>query len=392
MSNKASDDALLARLNALKRSHISLSTSPKLSPPSLSGSSPNPTSNSLPGSNAVDDDLHTRFARLGGGGGGGGLGQPSSLLPPSDLAAEAQALEMMDAEADEGDGEFNEEDEKTLEELLRDVGAEGRWDLGRGGERDVRMLVGEVRRVLPGVQGGGGDSGGGSRSGKGKGRRKGGDEVEGVGEEEEAERDDDGEDEKSDIDDEEAADEYIAKVIAEVELSKKYGNPDPEAESESDDEPENKEGGTDDQYDGAEQRPEKDSKSKRTTDPSSSSPLSLPNAPTFLPSPAPQSNTLNLPSTPSARPRALRKPPFPTTSTNSFPNTEIETWCIICTAPATLKCLGCDGDLYCRRCWMEGHRGEGAGLEERGHRGVEFVGPGGGDGKKEKGRRKVGAV
>ena len=43
-------------------------------------------------------------------------------------------------------------------------------------------------------------------------------------------------------------------------------------------------------------------------------------------------------------------------------------WCIICCADAEVQCLGCDGDFYCRRCWMEGHLGDSAGYEERGHR------------------------
>jgi len=32
-----------------------------------------------------------------------------------------------------------------------------------------------------------------------------------------------------------------------------------------------------------------------------------------------------------------------------------ETWCSICNADATLKCPGCANDLYCQKCYTEGH-------------------------------------
>ena len=73
--------------------------------------------------------------------------------------------------------------------------------------------------------------------------------------------------------------------------------------------------------------------------------------------------TLNLPSTPSTAPSSRRAKANPT----GFSDKEIDFWCIICCAEATVKCFGCDGDLYCWGCWREGHVGEDAGLEEKSH-------------------------
>jgi len=52
---------------------------------------------------------------------------------------------------------------------------------------------------------------------------------------------------------------------------------------------------------------------------------------------------------------------------------DVESWCIICCDDATLRCLGCDGDLYCGNCWNEGHRGQDVGLEEKSHKAMTFV-------------------
>jgi hypothetical protein len=62
-----------------------------------------------------------------------------------------------------------------------------------------------------------------------------------------------------------------------------------------------------------------------------------------------------------------------------------ENWCIICYDDATLKCYGCDGELYCTNCWKEGHTGPDAGMEERRHRAAAYKK----DAKKTKGRRQL---
>ena len=111
--------------------------------------------------------------------------------------------------------------------------------------------------------------------------------------------------------------------------------------------------------------------------------------------------SLELPSTPTSQP--LRKyiedttPLFPSAPTSPpsserkaastgnrkvmkrqvYTDAEIESWCIICCDDATVKCLGCGGDLYCGKCWKEGHKGEVAGVEERSHRAIEIRRTGG---------------
>ena len=77
--------------------------------------------------------------------------------------------------------------------------------------------------------------------------------------------------------------------------------------------------------------------------------LSLPSAPTFKPVDQPVKDVMK-----------------------KYTDEEVDSWCIICQDDATVKCLGCDGDLYCANCWKEGHMGPDVGLEERKHRWMKF--------------------
>ncbi len=84
--------------------------------------------------------------------------------------------------------------------------------------------------------------------------------------------------------------------------------------------------------------------------------LGMPSAPTFQP----QDNT---PATGSGK-GLLRS--------NKYTDEDQKTWCVVCLEDATIRCVGCDDDVYCGRCWKEMHVGPSAGYDERGHQWVKF--------------------
>ena len=108
--------------------------------------------------------------------------------------------------------------------------------------------------------------------------------------------------------------------------------------------------------------------------------FALPSAPSTLPQPAPSTEddlaarfaSLGLPSVPQTIGAPASKPTRSTKAAAAYSDDEIDSWCIICNDDATLSCLGCDEDLYCTNCWMEGHRGEDAGVEARRHKAVQY--------------------
>ncbi|CAI6090455.1 unnamed protein product [Clonostachys chloroleuca] len=119
-------------------------------------------------------------------------------------------------------------------------------------------------------------------------------------------------------------------------------------------------------------------------------------APDKVPSSAPSSNTLDditarlsalrassaspsldLPSVPTSKPA---KEPNRLKSTTKYTDDDMSSWCTVCLEDATLKCLGCEDDPYCVRCWREMHLGPTAAFDDRDHKAVYFTR----DGKKEK--------
>jgi hypothetical protein len=92
---------------------------------------------------------------------------------------------------------------------------------------------------------------------------------------------------------------------------------------------------------------------------------------------------VELPSVPSTKPSS-KGPLLPSVPKSGKPGTgaskgaqsdaNVDDWCIICCDDATLRCVGCDGDLYCAKCWKEGHTGPDVGREERSHKAILFEG------------------
>ncbi|EKG22012.1 hypothetical protein MPH_00603 [Macrophomina phaseolina MS6] len=368
------DDALLARLNALKQSSVSsLSTAP---PPAAAETTP--------------DALRELGVEDGTGGAAAAGRDADGGDPILDLAARFRRLNGGKAAA-AGEGGAADGGEKTLDELLRELGGDrAEWDVGREEERDVGRLVREVRSVLPDVP---------------RPERGGSAVREDVGAESGAKGGEEGDVDQGALDEQEA-DDYIARVLAELDLETKYGDGDGEDK------------GTAGELEKApvdvgDQPPRPSARDAQSAsanasageDASAQSSLSLPTPPESKddlpkspamkddfdkatavddmlaarlaalsrdsPSPGP-GGASSLPSAPSFAPS--KKPPVKATK---FTDEEIDSWCIICYANATLRCLGCDGDLYCQGCWIEGHRGESAGYEERSHRAVQFVKGGG---------------
>jgi hypothetical protein len=305
-----SDDALLARLNALRKSPVTLSKTNALDAPTTP-------------QHSTATDLTARFRGL----------SPNNTLSSSSL----------------DDTEHNEEDDRTIEELLSDLGPEEQWSVQRDEGERIRDLMAEAKNALPA-----------EKTGNTEGKEL---DIE-VGvirpdnEDEKDEEDDEDEDkeEKQDKRDDEEADDYVQRVLAELEFDKKYG--------------------------GVEDGEDEDKTDKEEDD----NGLSLPSAPTELPSsPAPDQDanvddalsarfaSLSLPGVPSFNPanKPVNIQKSVKTNLPKYTDEDMESWCCICNEDATIKCVGCDGDLYCQECWRDGH-GNGPG-QERGHRALAYA-------------------
>ncbi|KAK6330313.1 hypothetical protein TWF730_004806 [Orbilia blumenaviensis] len=94
--------------------------------------------------------------------------------------------------------------------------------------------------------------------------------------------------------------------------------------------------------------------------------LELPPPPKDIPS-----SSLDLPGVPTSQPGAKGKKKTVTQKVDDLMD-DIENWCCICNEDAVVKCLGCDGDLYCNECFNEGHRGKDAPYDMKQHKALAY--------------------
>ncbi|SLM34074.1 hypothetical protein LPUS_02749 [Lasallia pustulata] len=322
-----SHDALVARLNALKKSSATLQPSK----PDISAKS---SAELVPTAENIENDLAVRLQKLSG------LGASKNGTPSTAIwSGEAT--------------DHNPEDEQTVEELLAELGPEDQWTLDPDNVNDVQKLLGEARKALPTD----------TNQDHGSEPRAGATGIESIeGDTKDTDSHDNARtidtsvfsstDTSSDIEDAEAA-AYLQQILDEIELENNHGASATDAHSDADD-------------DGIEPIP-----APAHQDPTP--PLDLPSTPTSLPPlPSTPQDLVSLPAAPTfAPPRKPIKVSKPQPK-SQFTDEEIDSWCVICNDDATVRCLGCDGDLYCALCWREGHVGKDVGLEERAHRWAKY--------------------
>lgn len=339
------DTDLLARLNALKKSPVTLEHTPTVRSVVVPSSRPD-----LNPEQALHADLLSRFG----------------LLKGSNVVTKTA-----DSEADNAD---DQDDGKTIEELLADLGPSSQWEVTKSDEEQVEELLRSAQGAL-----------------------KMGSSENGDGNEHESDHPE------------------TSKALPAVDVS--VFQPGPELE-----EDEHADGSTQppralaDEADDVLDRIFDEVRLEATDDDHAHEATSAPTE-DITSAPFDPKQDLDLPSTPSTEPPTLHStgdaedehlssrfaslslPSVPTTiksvktapsqppSKPGFPDEEVDSWCIICLNDAKLQCIGCDGDLYCSNCWVEGHRGPDAGMEEKTHRAVQFVKKGK---KQVSGKRRVG--
>lgn len=359
----AHDDDLLARLNALKPSSVKLNS--KLQPTFDIEVYKPPSS--------LEDKLADRLKNLRAG------GSPAANTPPSRLptgdAADILTSQVSDEVATEPLADWQRDgNEQSIDDLLAELESNEQLKRNPDDPDDVAALLREAREALP-PPGQQADEPVGDHQTK----------AHDVDEYASEDGHDDHYNQKSEDQlDEAEADDYVQRVLAELDYDRKHGIVDNKDDVEEDNTT-------------TSQPKEPSAPSQTSSQPTKPSPFDLPSTPSKHPESQPPpsyedselasrfSNLgLSLPSTPTTAPASAKakqkaadalakskaKPKAPT-----FTDEEIDSWCCICNEDGEVRCLGCEGDIYCQECWREGH-GNGPD-QEQGHRAVQFVKGGG---------------
>ncbi|RFU23809.1 hypothetical protein B7463_g12529, partial [Scytalidium lignicola] len=350
------DDELLNRFKALKKSSIQLT-------PSKQASTLNQQTTLSP-----EADLSARLRSLRNG-----------SLSPTPIISQRVSQEIAHSPAallqDENPLLTFADDDKTLEELLADLGPDDQWKLNPDDPDDIQKLLDEATQALPHPEASAELKSEELQSNDGQPKLDKDFLTKNLDMSAFTLDDDDDQGKVTNTgrnarleDESREAQDIVAKALDEVNLEKENEAVSEESKDKS---PENDEEG--DEEDEAE--------------------FDLPSAPSDFPSPPPTSEpsrqSLDDESDITARLAALRSrgsvsglglPSVPTDKPvkgvmKKFTDEEIDSWCIICQDDATVKCQGCDGDLYCANCWKEGHMGPDVGLEEKMHKWVKFRKP-----------------
>ena len=342
---------LLSRLNALKRSQITLDKSS-----SISVSNASPT-----------DELAARFLKF------------NANREPSVADNRKEAGSSHVRENDEGENPSpNLEGDKTVEELLSDLGPEDQWTLNPEDPKEIARLLDEAKTSLAGNKTSSTITSQERSSQVNNAQQEVSVEEEGAaGMEIDSGQTLDNATASQVLDPDDPENEETAGAEAEAYLQQIL---DELAIGE----------GSDDEHVGTTILVPKEESTLRplnhgresNTGHVESLPQDLPSTPSCLPrlstsSPpaalTDDSDPLQLPSVPTNAPSRMSKKSKSNLPTYS--DGEIDTWCVICNDDATVRCMGCDGDLYCAKCWREGHIGPDAGYEEKQHRWTKYVRP-----------------
>ncbi|KAL2211336.1 zinc finger, FYVE domain-containing protein [Sarocladium strictum] len=252
-------------------------------------------------------------------------------------------------------------DDKDLEDLLADVGGDepNFASVAEPDDAKVKALLEELADSIP------------KDSAEKNERQRYEEEQEGKNDEDD---DSDGEKMGKEVDD------VVARYRDEIEMDKKLGLDEEKTRKEGDDEDE----------EAAHQISTSDDKLPSLDDlpsvPANAASDDLPSTPSDLDTLTSRLAALRTNDSESALPdvptNAPSKEPKRLTSRTNYTDEDADSWCTVCLEDATVRCLGCDGDVYCQRCWREMHVGPMAGYDERGHKAVQFTREGKGEKKK----------